>query len=147
MGQYFSNSDALPALDLLIYEFSPLEFGTYHDSIYGFAPSKYLGSRFVNSAVPENETCVLGFDNVGFVTGTSSDIYKGGVDIAVMLTQNVIPEIPTKTIEGAELVAVLTKAVTEYFSAVSSTNSTVDGAAAYDPNLFYQYSAASSAFE
>lgn len=146
-GQYFNNSEALPTFDLPIYEISPWEFGTYDDSMYGFAPLKYLGSRFVSGALPENETCVLGFDNAGFITGTSSDIYnEGGVDISVMLTTEVIPQIPTNSTEGAELVALLTEAVTEYFSAVSSTNATVDGPAAYDPNPFYQYNTATSKF-
>jgi lysophospholipase len=89
----------------------------------------------------------LGFDNAEFVTGTSSDIYnEGGVDLAVMMTKNDIPLIPSNTTDDVELVALLTEAVTEYFSAVSSTNLTVDCPAAYDPNPFYQYNAVSSPF-
>ncbi|KAH8703405.1 lysophospholipase phospholipase [Talaromyces proteolyticus] len=139
-GQYFNKSaDEVTALNDPVYEFSPWEFGTFDTLIYGFAPLEYLGSRFVNGVVPDNETCVRGFDNAGFITGTSSDIWNsGGIDLAATLRQ-AISQTPTNTSEGAQTVELLSYAVKQYLSAVSSTNSTVNGPAAYQPNPFYQY--------
>ncbi|CAI7660564.1 unnamed protein product [Penicillium glandicola] len=73
-----------------IYEFSPWEFGTYDDFIYGFAPLEYLGTRFVNGIVPDNETCVRGYDNAGLVIGTSSDIWN----------EEPFPDLLSETVNG-----------------------------------------------
>ncbi|GIJ84639.1 lysophospholipase 1 [Aspergillus pseudoviridinutans] len=142
-GQYFNKFEDSPTPKEPIYEFSPWEFGTYDNSIYGFAPLQYLGSRFVNGVVPANETCVRGYDNAGLIMGTSSDVYDlDGVDIAAQL-RKLIPEISS---QNAALGDVLSNAVEEYLGALSSTNSTVNGPAAYDPSPFYQYNKDSSPF-
>ncbi|PYH83348.1 lysophospholipase 1 [Aspergillus uvarum CBS 121591] len=114
-----------------IYETTPWEWGTYDDDIYGFAPLEYLGTRFVNGVVPDNETCVRGFDNAGFITGSSSDIWnENGEDILFYL----------------DMTAFLKTAVQDFENAASSTNSSIDGPAAYDPNPFYQYNTATSPY-
>ena len=59
-----------------VYEFNPWEFGTFDPSTYGFAPLEYLGSNFSNGVIPSNETCVRGFDNAGYVMGTSSSLFN-----------------------------------------------------------------------
>lgn len=145
-GQFFDKSSDLPTPTEPIYEFSPWEFGTYDNSIYGFAPLEYLGTRFVNGVVPENETCVRGYDNAGFIIGTSSDVWnQQGEDIAATL-RGIIAEIPTNSSEGALEAKEFSSFLEEFLSAVSSTNSTVNGPAAYDPNPFYQYNKGSSPF-
>ncbi|RDA89815.1 hypothetical protein CP533_0867 [Ophiocordyceps camponoti-saundersi (nom. inval.)] len=63
-----------------VFEFSPWEMGSYDDSLNGFAPLRYLGSRFETGLVPPNERCVVGFDNTGFVMGTSSFLFNQIVD-------------------------------------------------------------------
>ncbi|PYI00046.1 lysophospholipase 1 [Aspergillus ellipticus CBS 707.79] len=128
-----------------IYETTPWEWGTYDDDIYGFAPLEYLGTRFVDGVVPENDTCVRGFDNAGFITGTSSDIWnEKGRDILYYLGYAL------EAYEAAEpnstMVEFLKIAIQDFYNASSSTNSTVSGPAAYDPNPFYQYNTATSPF-
>lgn len=59
-----------------VYEFNPWEFGTFDPTVFGFVPLEYLGSRFVGGSVPNNESCVRGFDNAGFVMGTSSSLFN-----------------------------------------------------------------------
>lgn len=59
-----------------VYEFNPWEFGSFDPTVYGFAPLEYLGSNFTNGTLPSNETCLRGFDNAGFVMGTSSTLFN-----------------------------------------------------------------------
>ncbi|KAJ6138229.1 lysophospholipase phospholipase B plb1-Penicillium chrysogenum [Penicillium samsonianum] len=59
-----------------VYEFNPWEFGTFDPTIFGFVPLKYLGSKFEGGSLPSNESCISGFDNAGFVIGTSSTLFN-----------------------------------------------------------------------
>ena len=59
-----------------VYEINPWEFGTFDPTVYGFVPTEYVGSRFQDGAIPRNESCVRGFDNGGFVMGTSSTLFN-----------------------------------------------------------------------
>ena len=127
-----------------IYETTPWEWGTYDDDIYGFAPLEYLGTRFVDGQVQDNDTCVRGFDNAGFITGTSSDIWnKNSEDILfyLKLLQSSYASQPNGTMSKF-----LKEAIKDFDSAASSTNETVDGPGAYDPNPFYKYNADTSPF-
>lgn len=60
-----------------IVEFSPFEFGSFDPTVYAFAPLEFLGSRYDGGRLPANESCVRGFDNAGFVFGTSSSLFNG----------------------------------------------------------------------
>jgi lysophospholipase len=57
-------------------EFNPYEMGSFDPSLYGFVPLKYIGSRFEAGQLPQNEACIAGFDNAGFVMGTSSSLFN-----------------------------------------------------------------------
>ena len=59
-----------------VYEFNPLELGTWDPMTYGFVPLEYLGSNFSGGVLAEDEECVRGFDNVGYVMGTSSSLFN-----------------------------------------------------------------------
>ncbi|KAB8074221.1 lysophospholipase [Aspergillus leporis] len=72
-----------------VYEFNPWEFGTFDPSIFGFAPLEYLGSPFNNGQVPNDTSCVRGFDNAGFVMGTSSSLFN---QFILRLNNTNIPE-------------------------------------------------------
>ncbi|KAI9797670.1 MAG: Lysophospholipase 1 [Piccolia ochrophora] len=61
------------------YEFSPFEFGSFDPTVFGFAPLEFLGSAFTGGELPTNESCVKGFDNAGFVMGTSSSLFNQGL--------------------------------------------------------------------
>lgn len=50
--------------------------GTFDPTIFGFAPLQYLGSNFSNGVLPDDEKCVRGFDNAGYIMGTSSSLFN-----------------------------------------------------------------------
>ncbi|KIX06964.1 uncharacterized protein Z518_04940 [Rhinocladiella mackenziei CBS 650.93] len=59
-----------------VYEFNAFEMGSWDPTSYGFVPMKYLGTNWTAGEVPNNEQCVVGFDNAGFVMGTSSSLFN-----------------------------------------------------------------------
>jgi lysophospholipase len=59
-----------------IYEINPWEIGTFDPPTAAFAPLQYVGSSFSRGFVAENLSCVSGFDNMGFVVGTSSSLFN-----------------------------------------------------------------------
>ncbi|KAI9779434.1 MAG: Lysophospholipase 1 [Geoglossum umbratile] len=59
-----------------VFEFTPFEFGSPDPTIYGFAPLRYLGTKFSEGVVPKDGKCVRGYDNAGFVMGTSSSLFN-----------------------------------------------------------------------
>jgi lysophospholipase len=59
-----------------IFEFTPWEMGSYDTGGAGFAPLQYVGSNFSNGSLPVKQHCVSGFDNIGFVMGTSSSLFN-----------------------------------------------------------------------
>jgi lysophospholipase len=71
-----SPGEVLVGSNSTVMEFSPFEFGSWDPTIYAFAPLEYLGSRFSNGSIPDDASCVRGFDNAGFVFGTSSTIFN-----------------------------------------------------------------------
>ncbi|KAH8600634.1 lysophospholipase-like protein [Bisporella sp. PMI_857] len=64
------------SLNSTVYEFSPFELGSWDPSLYGFAPLQYVGSNFSQGVVPTNGACREGFDQAGFVMGTSSSLFN-----------------------------------------------------------------------
>lgn len=74
---YISSKD-----DSHIFEFTPFEFGSWDSYLEAFVPVKYLGSSLFDgkSTVKVNNTnnsiCISGFDNIGFITGTSSSLFN-----------------------------------------------------------------------
>ncbi|KAL2061197.1 hypothetical protein VTL71DRAFT_7470 [Oculimacula yallundae] len=64
------------SLNSTVFEFNPFEMGSWDPVIYGFAPTEYLGSNFSNGVIPSNGSCVRGFDQSGFVMGTSSSLFN-----------------------------------------------------------------------
>ena len=55
-------------------ELNPFEMGSWHQSIAGFAPTRFIGSQFDNGAMNDSAECVRGYDNAGLVMGTSSSL-------------------------------------------------------------------------
>jgi lysophospholipase len=50
--------------------------GSFDPTTFGFAPLKYLGSKFHGGKLSQNQSCVTGFDNLGFVLGTSASLFN-----------------------------------------------------------------------
>jgi lysophospholipase len=59
-----------------IFEFNPWELGSYDPTTQAFAPLKFVGSYFSGGTLLDPETCIAGFDNTGFVIGTSSSLFN-----------------------------------------------------------------------
>jgi len=103
-----------------VYEFNPFEFGTWDPTTYGFVPLEYLGSNFSGGVLAEEEPCVRGFDNVGYVMGTSSSLFN---QFLLQVNQTSIPNV-AKTF------------VTKILGAIGQDNNDI---AEYSPNPFYGY--------
>ena len=58
------------------FEFNPWEMGSWDPSPFAFVPLRYIGSGFVGGSIPDDESCVRGVDNAGFVMGTSSSLFN-----------------------------------------------------------------------
>lgn len=110
-----------------VYEFNPWEFGTFDPTIFGFVPLEYLGSRFVGGSLPSNESCVRGFDNAGFIIGTSSSLFNQ------FLLQ----------INTTSLSSFVKNVFTDILSKFDKADEDI---AAYDPNPFYHYNNDSSPY-
>ncbi|KAK5077752.1 Lysophospholipase 1 [Exophiala xenobiotica] len=64
------------SLNSSVYEFNPFEMGTWDPTTYGFIPTRYLGTNMTNGSVVDNSRCTIGFDNAGFIMGTSSSLFN-----------------------------------------------------------------------
>lgn len=64
------------SLNATNYELGPWEIGSFDPTLYGFVPTRYVGSNFSAGSVPSDGDCVEGFDQVGFVVGTSSSLFN-----------------------------------------------------------------------
>ncbi|QUC23453.1 uncharacterized protein UV8b_07694 [Ustilaginoidea virens] len=87
-------------LDDAMFEINPWELGSSDSVLNGFVPLKYVGSNFDNGKIPSQEPCVTGFDNVGYVMGTSSSLFN---QIVLRLRDNpaqyVPPDVPKSTVK------------------------------------------------
>lgn len=64
------------SLNSTVFDFSPWELGSFDNTLHGFVPLRWVGSNFTGGRVPRDGECVRGFDNAGFVMGTSSSLFN-----------------------------------------------------------------------
>jgi len=117
--------DTIISLNATVFEFNPFEIGSHDPTTYGFVPTKYIGSNFSNGELPQNQGCVAGFDNLGFVMGTSSSLFN---QIFLNLNSLGLPDI-------------LTKPISSILSAFGRDNNDI---ADYTPNPFQGYNNATN---
>ncbi|KAI1916749.1 Lysophospholipase 1 [Ophidiomyces ophidiicola] len=110
-----------------VFEFNPWEFGTFDPTVFGFVPLEFLGSKFKAGALPSNESCIRGFDNAGFVMGTSSSLFN---QFALQL-------------DGVDIPESIKKELRKILETIGNENNDI---AEYKPNPFYHYSNRSSPF-
>ncbi|KAK3115845.1 Lysophospholipase 1 [Teratosphaeriaceae sp. CCFEE 6253] len=67
--------EVLIASNTTVFAFNPWEFGTFDPTVYGFIPMQYVGTNF-SGGTTRSDQCVTGFDNVGFVMGTSATLFN-----------------------------------------------------------------------
>lgn len=58
-----------------VFEFSPYETGSWDPSLAAFTPTAYLGTTLRSGQPINSSACVTGFDNAGFLLGTSSNLF------------------------------------------------------------------------
>lgn len=93
----------LVSLNATNYEIGPWEMGTWDPTVYGFAPTQYVGSNFSAGEIPQGSQCVEGFDQAGYVMGTSSSLFNE------FLTANISQYADIPSIISDALTAVLTE--------------------------------------
>lgn len=64
-------------LNATYFEFTPYEFGSWQPSLQAFMPIGSLGSALDNGK-PIAKTCIAGYENFGWVVGTSSTLFNAG---------------------------------------------------------------------
>ncbi|KAF1923145.1 uncharacterized protein M421DRAFT_76057 [Didymella exigua CBS 183.55] len=115
-----SPGDLIVSLNATVFEFNPFEMGSFDPTTYGFAPLKYIGSNFSNGALAQSEGCVAGFDNLGFVMGTSSSLFN---QIFLSLGSFSLPDF-------------LTSVITDVLTKIGKDQNDI---ADYTPNPFYGF--------
>lgn len=104
-------------LNSTVFEFNPFELGSWDPSLFAFTDLKYLGSD-VSNGEPTSDVCVQGFDNGGFVLGTSSSLFN-----------QFILQLNTTGISGA--------IYTLIHGFLSNLDEDFDDVAIYSPNPFF----------
>lgn len=110
------------SLNTSVYEFNPFEMGTWDPTAFGFIPLQYLGTNMTNGEVTDNDQCVVGFDNVGFVMGTSSSLFN-----QILLNLNST---------GIDIPESILNAIQGFLTGLSSADNDI---ADYTPNPFFGY--------
>jgi lysophospholipase len=103
-----------------VYEFNPFEMGSWDPTSYGFVPMEYLGTNFTAGQVPGNESCIRGFDNAGYIMGTSSSLFNQFL----------------LNINNTDISDTLKNIVGRLLASISSDDNDI---ADYTPNPFFHY--------
>lgn len=85
------------------YEFHPYEFGSWDAGVDAFVDIQYLGTSFTDGK-PSDGSCVTGYDQLGYVLGTSSNVF-GAVCSAVPAENTTATSTLALVEDMAELVA------------------------------------------
>lgn len=86
-----------PTQNATQYEFHPYEFGSWDAGVSAFTQTKYLGSRLTNGQPTVPGVCTVNYDNLGYVLGTSSDVYNAACAVSPAVN-NAAP--PAQTLEA-----------------------------------------------
>ncbi|KAI2616073.1 lysophospholipase catalytic domain-containing protein [Hypoxylon sp. NC1633] len=114
------------SLNSTVIEFNPWETGSFDPTIFGFAPTRYVGSNFSGGIVPDNGHCVRGFDAYSFVMGTSSSLFNS------FLLQN---------LSSTDIPSLVANAIEAVLQDIGRDN---DDIAAWSPNPFLGYNNATN---
>ncbi|RGP65773.1 lysophospholipase [Fusarium sporotrichioides] len=118
-------NEKIISLNATNFEFTPWELGSYDPVLEGFVPLKYVGSEFDKGKLPKDKSCIAGFDNAGFVMGTSSSLFN---QIVLYLNEDDSNYVP----DGVPNIAI--EAISAVFNAIGSDNNDI---ADWTPNPFY----------
>ncbi|KAL2002180.1 hypothetical protein VTN02DRAFT_477 [Thermoascus thermophilus] len=126
LGTKTFNGECTPGPNATTYEFTPYEFGSWDSDVSAFTPTEYLGTSLSNGQ-PTERSCVVNYDNLGYVFGTSSNLFN-----------NVCLSVPKSSDSFGNLTLKLEEMVTRVHEVVSR-----DEYAVY-PNPFYEYNSSTS---
>ncbi|ODV60241.1 uncharacterized protein ASCRUDRAFT_76275 [Ascoidea rubescens DSM 1968] len=110
-------------LNSTVFEVNPFEIGSWDSSLQSFADIKYLGSNLTNGYPNNNESCISGFDNTGFLIGTSSSLFNFFNVTQLFSTLNLGPTIST--------------VFNDFLSNLGEADGINNDIAIYGPNPFY----------
>ncbi|EJD02796.1 phospholipase B [Fomitiporia mediterranea MF3/22] len=77
-----SNLTTILSPEPIVYEVTPAEFGSWDPNLSAMVNLTYAGTHFNNGTPPNNTACVTGFDQAGFVMGTSASLFNQILDFA-----------------------------------------------------------------
>lgn len=120
-----SPNTQIVSLNSTVYEINPYETGSWDPTTYAFAPTQYLGSNFTGGSIPSNEQCVAGFDQAGYIMGTSSTLFN---QFILQINSTAIPDF-------------LRNVFTDILTDIGEDNNDI---AQWTPNPFYQFNNASN---
>jgi lysophospholipase len=103
-----------------VFEFNPWEFGSFNPPLEAFVPLEFLASNFSAGVLHTDQGCVRGFDNAGFIMGTSSSLFNQAF---LMINNTEAPQ-------------ALKDSVNQILISIGEDNQDV---AVYEPNPFYLY--------
>lgn len=120
----------------VIFEFTPFEFGSWDKLLKLFVKLPYLGSRVIRGKAIK---CFNGFDDIGFITATSSSIFN-----------NVLIYVWELTSQSSKETIRAVRAIMSIFGLGNSKSNTTSlqpsyinrlntDYAVYQPNPFYKY--------
>jgi lysophospholipase len=113
------------SINSTLFEFNPFELGSWDPTTYGFAPLRYIGSNFSDGIVPSNGQCIEGFDQAGFVMGTSSTLFN---QFILQLNSTSIPSF-------------VVPVITDILTAIGNDDNDI---AQYQPNPFLHWNNATN---
>ncbi|KAJ3484957.1 hypothetical protein NLG97_g6925 [Lecanicillium saksenae] len=104
-----SERTVISSANSTIYEFTPWELGSSDPTLSGWAPLRYVGTVFDEGKVSDEDSCVTGFDNAGFVMGTTSSVYTQAISLLKDNNNKYVPsEVPDFAIKtAAKLISAL----------------------------------------
>jgi lysophospholipase len=73
-----SNQTGYAPLNNTVYEVTPFELGSWDPSLSAMTNLSHVGTHLNNGQPDNNTACVTGFDEAGFVMGTSSSLFNVG---------------------------------------------------------------------
>ena len=121
--------ETLVSLNSTVFEFSPWELGSSDPTLRGFVPLKYAGSNFSGGSLARNADCIAGFDNAGYVMGTSSSLFN---QIVLYLND------PGSSYLPSNIPSFVTKALTAVLNRLGDNNNDI---ADWSPNPFFGFNA------
>lgn len=68
--------DQIIDLNSTVFEFNPFEIGSWDPNTYQFADLRYVGTMLKDSSPVDEESCVVGYDQMGFMIGTSATLFN-----------------------------------------------------------------------